>query len=90
PFYENYAPDALLTGAMPVWVNLHWPDWHIDPDELRKAFSPRTKAIILNTPNNPTGKVFQRDELELIAGLCRDHNVLVFSDEIYEHIQFTP
>jgi aminotransferase len=90
PFYENYAPDALLTGAVPVWVNLRWPDWRFDPDELRRAFTPRTKAIILNTPNNPTGRVFSRDELELLADLCRQHDVLVFSDEIYEHIRFTP
>lgn len=89
PFYENYAPDALLTGATPVWVHLRWPDWRVDADELRKAFTPRTKAIILNTPNNPTGKVFRRDELEMIASLCQEHDVLVFSDEIYEHIQYT-
>src|SRR2546427_32312 len=62
PFYENYGPDALLSGAKPVWVRLHEPDWHIDFDELRRAFSPRTRAIILNTPNNPTGKVFTRTE----------------------------
>jgi aminotransferase len=89
PFYENYGPDAKLTGATPVWVTLHPPDWHVDPDELRAAFSPRTRAIILNTPNNPTGKVFTRAELELIAGLCREFDALAFSDEIYEYIQYT-
>jgi aminotransferase len=89
PFYENYGPDAKLTGATPVWVALHPPDWHIDPDELRAAFSPRTRAVILNTPNNPTGKVFTRAELELIAGLCREFDALAFSDEIYEYIQYT-
>jgi aminotransferase len=86
PFYENYGPDALLTGATPVWVHLHPPDWRFDPDELRRAFSRRTRALILNTPNNPTGRVFTRQELELIAGLCQEHDVHVFSDEIYEHI----
>lgn len=89
PFYENYAPDILLTGAQPVWVRLRWPDWQFDRDELAAAFSPRTKAIILNTPNNPTGKVYRRDELEFIAKLCQEHDVLVFSDEIYEHICYT-
>jgi aminotransferase len=89
PFYENYGPDAKLTGATPVWVPLHPPDWHIDPDELRAAFSPRTRAVILNTPNNPTGKVFTRAELELIAGLCHAFDALAFSDEIYEYIRYT-
>jgi aminotransferase len=89
PFYENYGPDALLTGATPKWVTLHPPDWHIDPDELRAAFSPRTKAVILNTPNNPTGKVFTRDELSVIAGLCREFDAYALSDEIYEYIQYT-
>jgi aminotransferase len=89
PFYENYGPDALLTGAKPVWVALHPPDWHFDPDELRRAFSPRTKAVIVNTPNNPTGRVFTRDELGLIAELCREHDTFAFADEIYEYIRFT-
>ena len=90
PFYENYGPDAKLTGATPKWVSLHAPDWHIDPDELRSAFSPRTKAVILNTPNNPTGKVFTRAELELIASLCQEFDAIAISDEIYEYINFTP
>lgn len=89
PFYENYAPDVMLSGAQPVWVHLRWPDWEFDRAELAKAFTSKTKAIILNTPNNPTGKVFRRDELEFIASLCQQHNVLVFSDEIYEHICYT-
>src|SRR6476646_9573070 len=76
PFYENYGPDALLSGATPVWVSLHPPAWRFDPDELRRAFTPRTKAIILNTPNNPTGRVFTREELQCIAGLCREFDVL--------------
>jgi aminotransferase len=89
PFYENYGPDALLTGATPVWVRLRAPDWHFDPDELRRAFSPRTRALILNTPNNPTGRVFTRSELELIAELCQKHGAYVFADEIYEYIRYS-
>ncbi|MFT3878915.1 MAG: aminotransferase class I/II-fold pyridoxal phosphate-dependent enzyme [Gemmatales bacterium] len=89
PFYENYGPDALLTGAKPKWVTLRPPHWSFDPDELRSAFTNKTKAIIINTPNNPTGKVFTRDELQLIADLCIKHNAFALSDEIYEYIQFT-
>ncbi len=94
PFYENYGPDAILSGATPRYVTLHEPDpaggpsadWHFDPDELASAFNDRTKAIIINTPNNPTGKVFTRAELETIAALCRKWDVIAISDEIYEHI----
>jgi aminotransferase len=86
PFYENYGPDAILSGAAPRYVQLREPDWTFDPDELAGAFSNRTKAIILNTPNNPTGKVFTRAELETIAALCRKWDVVAISDEIYEHI----
>jgi aminotransferase len=86
PFYENYGPDAILSGAAPRYVTLHEPDWTFDPTELAAAFNDRTKAIILNTPNNPTGKVFTRDELEAIAALCRKWDVVAISDEIYEHI----
>jgi len=89
PFYENYAPDALLTGAAPRWVRLNPPDWSFDPAELRAAFGPRTKAVILNTPNNPTGKVFTRAELTQVAELCQEFNAVAISDEIYEYIQFT-
>ena len=89
PFYENYGPDALLTGAQPRWVNLKPPHWTFDPDELRAAFTDKTKAIIINTPNNPTGKVFTREELQFIADLCIKHNAIALSDEIYEYIQFT-
>jgi aminotransferase len=89
PFYENYGPDALLSGAKPVWVTLRPPDWHIDFDELRRAFSKRTRAIILNTPNNPTGKVFTRAELSAIAELCQEHDAYAFADEIYEYIIYT-
>src|SRR5689334_20749448 len=86
PFYENYGPDAILSGATPRYVTLHEPDWTFDPDQLAAAFNDRTKAIILNTPNNPTGKVFSRAELETIAALCRKWDAIAISDEIYEHI----
>ena len=89
PFYENYGPDAILSGAVPRYVTLHEPDWSIDPDELRGAVTPRTRAIVVNSPHNPTGKVFRRDELELIASLCRDHDLLAFTDDIYEHIVYS-
>jgi aminotransferase len=88
PFYENYGPDAAICGAAPVFVPLRQPQNAFDPDELRRAFSARTKAIIVNTPNNPTGRVFRRDELETIAGLCREFDVICVTDEIYEHILY--
>jgi len=86
PFYENYGPDAILAGAVPRFVRLRPPDWTFDPEELAAAFTDKTRGIILNTPNNPTGKVFTSDELETIATLCRKWDVVAFSDEIYEHI----
>src|SRR5215472_8601334 len=88
PYYENYGPDSELCGAQPRYVPLRAPDWTFDPDELRRAFTPRTKAIILNSPNNPTGKVFTRAELEFIAGLCQEFDALAITDEIYEHILY--
>jgi len=88
PFYENYGPGAIISGARPVYVPLEAPDFTFDPDRLARAFTPRTKAIIFNSPNNPTGKVFTLRELEAIADLCRWHNVLAVTDEIYEHIVF--
>ena len=93
PFYENYGPDAILSGARPRFVKLHPPaqgegEWTFDPGELRAAFNAYTKAIILNTPNNPTGKVFTRAELEFIRDLCVEWNVLALTDEIYEHILY--
>ena len=88
PFYENYGPDAILSGATPRYVTLHEPDWSFDPDELVAAFGEKTKAIIINTPNNPTGKVFSHEELETIAALCRKWDVIAISDEIYEHILY--
>jgi aminotransferase len=89
PVYENYGPDAILSGARPRHVRLHEPDWSIDEAELRAAFSDRTRAIIVNTPHNPTGKVFSREELDLIAELCQRHDAIVITDEIYEHIVYT-
>jgi aspartate/methionine/tyrosine aminotransferase len=107
PFYENYGPDSILSGAKPRFVSLRPPtrtgqspvstspvsaptdgEWTFDAQELREAFQPETKAIIVNTPNNPTGKVFTRKELELIRDLCVEHNVLCITDEIYEHILY--
>src|SRR3954468_21659263 len=88
PFYENYGPDAILSGATPRYVALREPDWSFDPDELAAAFNNRTKAIILNTPNNPTGKVFSSTELATIAALCLKWDVVAISDEIYEHILY--
>lgn len=89
PFYENYAPDVILSDAKPVHVPLYQNekgDFYFERDELRAAFNERTKAIIICNPNNPTGKVFTRDELEFIADLCKEFDALCFTDEIYEHI----
>ncbi|HEV2117921.1 MAG TPA: aminotransferase class I/II-fold pyridoxal phosphate-dependent enzyme [Terriglobales bacterium] len=93
PYYENYGPDAVLSGARPRFVSLRPPadpagEWTFDEGELRRAFNRHTKAIIVNTPNNPTGKVFTREELQLIAELCQQHNALAITDEIYEHILY--
>ena len=88
PFYENYGPDSQLCGAQPRYVKMYGADFSFDPDELRRAFNSRTRAIIVNSPNNPTGKVFTREELECIASLCREFDVLAITDEIYEHIVY--
>jgi aminotransferase len=93
PFYENYGPDSVLSGAKPRFVKLRPPtttegEWTFDAQELRAAFHDHTKAIIINTPNNPTGKVFTREELELIRDLCVEFDVLAITDEIYEHILY--
>ena len=88
PYYENYGPDTKLCEAERKLVRLRPPDWRFDPDELRAAFSSRTKAIILNSPNNPTGKVFNRQELQVIADLCQEFDALAITDEIYEHILY--
>jgi aminotransferase len=88
PFYENYGPDAILSGATPRFVRLRPPDWSFDPDELARAFTRKTRAVIVTTPNNPTGKVFSREELECVAALCRAHDAVAVTDEIYEHILY--
>ncbi len=93
PFYENYGPDSILSGARPRFVKLRPPangsgEWTFDEKELRRAFDKHTKAIVLNTPNNPTGKVFTRSELDLIRNLCLEYDVLAITDEIYEHILY--
>jgi aspartate/methionine/tyrosine aminotransferase len=88
PFYENYGPDSILCGCTRKLVALRPPDWSFDRDELRRAFSKRTKAIIINSPNNPTGRVFTREELEFIAQLCQEFDALAVTDEIYEHILY--
>ncbi len=88
PFYENYGPDAAISGATLVFVPLEEPDFHFDRERLRAAFSARTKAIVVNTPNNPSGKVFTRDELTFIGDLCHEFDTLLITDEIYEHILY--
>ena len=88
PFYENYGPDTILAGAVPRTVTLSPPDWTFDESELAAAFNARTRGIVINTPNNPTGKVFSREELGVIAELCQRWDVVVFTDEIYEHITY--
>ena len=88
PFYENYGPDAIICGAVPRFVRLHPPDWTFDPQELAAAFTERTRACILNTPNNPTGKVFTREELETIAGHARRVNAYILTDEIYQYLVY--
>src|SRR5262245_49352038 len=81
PFYENYGPDAILSGAVPRFVRLREPDWAFDPEELAAAFNAKTRAIVVNTPNNPTGKVFSREELAAIAALCRQWDAIAITDE---------
>ena len=88
PFYDSYVPGIIMANAVPVYVPLHPPTWTFDADELRAAFTSKTRAIILNTPHNPTGRVFTRQELTLIAELCIEHDVTVISDEVYEHLLF--
>ena len=88
PFYENYGPDTILCGANPRFITLHEPDWHFDEQELVRAFNNKTKAIVINTPNNPTGKVFSPEELQFIADLCLKWGTVAITDEIYEHILY--
>ncbi|MDP9185289.1 MAG: aminotransferase class I/II-fold pyridoxal phosphate-dependent enzyme [Actinomycetota bacterium] len=88
PFYESYGPDAILSGASLRYVTLRPPYWTFDPDALEAAVGPRTRAIVVGTPHNPTGKVFTREELSQIAALCVEHDVIAITDEIYEHITY--
>ncbi|HTK08647.1 MAG TPA: aminotransferase class I/II-fold pyridoxal phosphate-dependent enzyme [Ktedonobacteraceae bacterium] len=88
PYYDSYQPSVIMANAIPVCVPLHPPTWTIDPDELRAAFSKKTRALILNTPQNPTGRVFTREELTMIAELCIEHDVTVIVDEVYEHLLY--
>lgn len=88
PFYENYGPDAVLCGAQPLFLPLEPPEYRLDTDRLASLVTDRTRAIIVNTPNNPTGRVLDRSELEAIAALCLEHDLLAITDEIYEHIYY--
>jgi aminotransferase len=90
PFYENYGADAILSGAEPVFVPLHPPDFRFDPHELRAAFQQGVKALVLCNPSNPTGRVFSREELQTIAGLAQEYDAFVITDEVYEHIVYEP
>jgi N-succinyldiaminopimelate aminotransferase len=90
PFYDSYVPNIIMANAVPVYVPLHPPSWTLDPDELRAAFSQKTRALILNTPHNPSGRVFTQRELTLLADLCCEYDVTVIADEVYEHLIFEP
>ena len=90
PFYENYGADAILSGAEPVFVALRPPDFTFDPDELRQAFQQGIKALVLCNPSNPSGKVFTKEELQLIANLAQEYDAFVITDEVYEHIVYPP
>jgi aspartate/methionine/tyrosine aminotransferase len=89
PFYENYAPDAILAGAEARFLRLDPPDYHLDPARLEALITPRTRALVLNTPNNPTGRVFDDEEMEAVARICRERDLVVITDEIYECILYT-
>ena len=88
PYYDSYKASVVMAGAVPAFVTLETPDWRYDPAALERAVTGRTRAILLNTPHNPTGKVFSREDLELVSGLCRERDVLCITDEVYEHILY--
>ena len=88
PVYDSYVPNMIMAGVTPRYIALRGENWSFDPDELAKAFNRRTRAIIVNTPNNPTGKVYSQEELGVIAGLCQKHDVIAITDEVYEHILY--
>lgn len=88
PFYENYGPDAILCQATPVFIRLEAPDYRLEKAMLEEAITPKTRAIVVNTPNNPTGRVFSREEMQAIADVCIEHDILAITDEIYEHIYY--
>ncbi len=90
PFYENYVADTILCGAEPIYVALRPPDFSFDPEELRRAFAQKPKALVLCNPSNPSGKVFSREELLFIARLAEEHDTFVITDEVYEHIVYAP
>jgi len=90
PFYENYAPDTILSGAKPIYVPLHPPEFGFDPAELRKAFEQGVKALVLCNPSNPSGKVFSVEELQCIADLAQEFDAFIITDEVYEHIVYAP
>src|SRR6266498_5332692 len=88
PYYDSYRASVAMAGAVPRFVTLRARGWSFDPEELARTFTPKTRAILLNTPHNPTGKVFSREDLELVSGLCREPDVLCITDEVYEHILY--
>jgi N-succinyldiaminopimelate aminotransferase len=90
PYFDSYVPNLIMAGAIPVYVPLHPPEWTLDPDELRKAFTPKTRAILWNSPQNPTGRVFTVEEMTVVADLCKEFDVVVIADEVYEHLVFEP
>jgi N-succinyldiaminopimelate aminotransferase len=88
PFYDSYPPGLALSGAVPRFLTLRFPDFALDGDALRALVTERTRMIVLNTPMNPTGKVFTTDELDVVAGVCREHDLIALTDEVYEHLVF--
>jgi len=88
PYYDSYVPSVTMVGGIPRFLTLRWPNWHIDPDALEALFNDKTKLIVINTPHNPIGKVYTREELDLIARLCQKYDVIAMTDEVYEHLVY--